>query len=84
MGLFSDVAYTLSSSLRVDDQKHLSATLDANGATRSSLEDATHIVTDTLEFEGWQSAPKNAELVTVSAYEPLLDNFIQPQPSPSG
>jgi len=66
MGIFSDVAYTLSSSLRVNDQKHLSDILDANGATRSSLEDATHIISDTPEFEGWQSAPENAEVVTVS------------------
>ena len=70
MGLFSGVAYTLSSSLRVGDQKHLSANLDANGGSRSSLEDSTHIITDTLEFEGWQSAPENAEIVTVSGYEP--------------
>lgn len=84
MGLFSDVAYTLSSSLRVDDQKHLSANLDANGATPSSLEDATHIITDTLEFEGWQSAPKKAEVVTVSCHEPLTNSTLLPQPSPNG
>lgn len=76
MGLFSGVAYTLSSSLRVDDQKHLSANLDANGATRSSLEDTTHIVTDTLEFEGWQSAPKSAEVVTVGDHESPLNHLI--------
>ena len=66
MGIFSDVAYTLSSSLRTNDQKHLSEILDANGATQSALKDATHIISDTLEFEGWQSAPENAEVVTVS------------------
>ena len=76
MGLFSGVAYTLSSSLRVDDQKHLSANLDANGATRSSLEDTTHIVTDTLEFEGWQSASKSAEVVTVGDHESPLNHLI--------
>ena len=65
MGLFSKVAYTLSSSLRAHDQKSLSAHLDANGATRSSLKDATHIITDTLEFEGWESAPNEAQVVTV-------------------
>lgn len=68
MGLFSGVTYTLSSSLRVDDQNYLTANLDANGATQSSLEETTHIITDTLEFEGWQSAPKNAEIVTVSCH----------------
>jgi len=76
MGLFSDIKYTLSSSLRADDQKLLSANLDANGATRTSLEDATHIITDTLEFEGWQSAPKNLEVVTVSGHERPLDRVI--------
>ena len=68
MGIFSDVAYTLSSSLRVNDQKHLSDILDLNGATRSPLEDVTHIISDTPEFEGWQSAPENAEVVTVSGH----------------
>jgi len=72
MGIFSGVAYTLSSSLRVNDQKWLSEILDPNGATRSSLEDATHIISDTLEFEGWQSAPDNAEVVTVSGHGPRL------------
>ena len=74
MGLFSGVAYTLSSSLRADDQKLLSANLDANGATRSSLKGATHIITDTLEFEGWEHAPNNAEVVTVSGHEPVPNN----------
>jgi len=73
MGIFSGVAYTLSSSLRTNDQKDMSEILDANGATRSSLEDATHIISDTLEFEGWRNAPKNAEVVTVSRYGPHLN-----------
>jgi len=68
MVIFSDVAYTLSSSLRANDQKHLSDILDANGATRSSLDGATHIISDTPEFEGWQSAPDNAEVVIVSGH----------------
>lgn len=76
MGIFSGVAYTLSSSLRVNDQKWLSEILDPNGATRSSLEDSTHIISDTLEFEGWQSAPENAEVVTVRSHGPRLTHFI--------
>ena len=84
MGLFSGVAYTLSSSLHSEDQKKLSGSLDANGATPSPLEDATHIVTDTLEFEGWQSAPK-AEVITVGHYEPLkLLNLLIAPSSPNG
>lgn len=75
MGIFSDVAYIVSSSLRVNDQEWLSGMLDANGATRSSLEDATHIISDTLEFEGWQSAPENAEIVTVSGHGPRLNHL---------
>jgi hypothetical protein len=76
MGIFSDVAYSISSSLRVNDQKGLSEFLDANGATRTSLEDATHIISDTMEFEGWQGAPENAEVVTVSGYVPSLNHLI--------
>jgi len=72
MGIFSDVAYTLSSSLRANDQEHLSDILDSNGATRSSLEDATHIISDTPEFEGWQSAPDNTEVVIVSGNGPHM------------
>ena len=71
MGLFSDVAYNLSSSFSIDDQKLLSASLDEMGATQSPLEEATHIIADTLEFEGWWRAPKKAEVVTVSRCKPL-------------
>ena len=76
MGIFSGVAYTLSSSLRASDQKSLSELLDANGATRGPVEDATHIISDTLEFEGWQSASENAEVVTVSDHGPHLKRYI--------
>lgn len=76
MGIFSGVAYTLSSSLRASDQEYLSGILDANGATQSSLENATHIISDTLEFEGWQSASENAEVVTVSGRGPTLNRLI--------
>lgn len=76
MGIFSGVTYTLSSSLRVSDQGFLSDHLDANGAARSPLEDATHIISDTLEFEGWQSAPENAEVVTVSSHRHRLNHLI--------
>ena len=73
MGIFSGVAYILSSSLRVSDQEFLSGPLEStNGATRSSLKDATHSISDTLEFEGWQSA----EVVTVGGYEPRLNHLI--------
>ena len=84
MGIFSGVAYILSSSLRASDQEFLSGLLDANDATRSSLEDATHIISDTLEFEGWQSAPEQAEVVTVSGYEPRLNYLIRRRCSPDG
>ena len=70
MGIFSGVAYTLSSSLRANDQKYLTDILDVNGATRSPLKEATHIISDTPEFEGWQSAPENAEVVIVSGHGP--------------
>jgi len=76
MGIFSGVAYILSSSLRASDQEFLSGLLDVNGATRSSLEDTTHVISDTLEFEGWRSAPEKAEVVTVSGYEPRLNHPI--------
>lgn len=76
MGIFSGVVYILSSSLRASDQEFLSGLLDANDATRSSLEDATHVISDTLEFEGWQSAPEKAEVVTVSGHGPYLNHLI--------
>ena len=76
MVIFSGVTYILSSSLRTSDQEFLSGLLDANGATRGSLEDATHVISDTLEFEGWQSAPEKAEVVTVSSHGPRLNHLI--------
>jgi hypothetical protein len=75
MVLFTGVTYILSSSLRPEDQKWLSAYLKENGATESSLEDATHIISDTLEFEGWQSAPENAEVVIVSGHGSPLNHL---------
>ena len=76
MGIFSGVAYTLSSSLPASDQEFLSGLLDANGAVQNSLEDATHVISDTLEFEGWQSAPENVEVVTVSSRGSHLNHLI--------
>lgn len=76
MGIFSGVAFTLSSSLRASDREFLSGLLDANGATESPLEDATHVISDTLEFEGWQSAPENVEVVTVSGNEYPISHLV--------
>lgn len=66
MHLFSNVNYHLSSSLGLDDQNALAKLLDSNGAVQVTLQEATHIITDSLEFEGWQSVGEHVAVVTVS------------------
>lgn len=75
MHLFSNVKYHLSSSLSPDEQTILTALLDANGATKDTIQNATHIITDSLEFDGWQSVGDEVEVVTVShAFRRVADS----------
>lgn len=65
MSLFLNVKYHLASSLPPDRQSQISHVLDSNGATvAESVTDATHIITDSIKFEGWREVT-TAAIVTV-------------------
>lgn len=72
MHLFSNVQYHLSSSLSLDDQKALATLLDANGAVNDTLQHATHVITNSLEFDGWHSVADDVAVVTVSISRPFF------------
>jgi hypothetical protein len=64
MPIFNDVLYYLSQSLPPQRQQSLSTLLLANGAVQASLSKATHVVTNTRRFEGWQGVGQNVAVVT--------------------
>jgi hypothetical protein len=67
MMLFLQVKYYLSSSLPLERRNELSHVLDSNGAEKAnSLQEATHIITKSHRFEGWQDVGDHASVVTVS------------------
>jgi hypothetical protein len=66
MHLFADVKYYLSPSLDANDREALETLLNANGAVKETLQRATRIITNSFQFEGWQSVGSDAAIVTVS------------------
>ena len=61
---FEGVLYKISLTLALQRER-LVQVLEANGATEAkSMSEATHVLTDSLVFEGSEDAPKDA-LVTV-------------------
>jgi len=61
---FEGVLYKISPTLALQRER-LVQVLEANGATEAkSMSEATHVLTDSLVFEGSEDAPKDA-LVTV-------------------
>ncbi|THV02405.1 hypothetical protein K435DRAFT_717243 [Dendrothele bispora CBS 962.96] len=65
MLLFENVKYHLSESLSSEAVARLAHVLNTNGATRAqSLQDATHVITNSNRFEGWQNIPDTITVVT--------------------
>ena len=65
--IFNGVSYHLSSSLPPSRAQELDVVLINNGATPAdSLATATHVVTNSNQFEGWQNVAENTLVVTVS------------------
>ena len=62
--LFSDVRYFLSTTFPSQRQQELQAILDANDAKQVSLTEATHVITDTPQFEGCELV-QNTEAVAI-------------------
>jgi hypothetical protein len=65
MSLFADVNYHLSLSLPQELRTHLTHVLNGHGATAGTLEDATHIITNSNQFEQWQTVSDGVFVVTV-------------------
>lgn len=63
--IFSSIKYFISPTYSVERQDELSKFLDANGASRANIEEASHIITNTLQFEGEPMAQEEARTVTV-------------------
>ncbi|EGN97163.1 hypothetical protein SERLA73DRAFT_161344 [Serpula lacrymans var. lacrymans S7.3] len=54
MPVFDNIKYHLPLSLPSDRRNELSSVLDINGARLVSLDRATHVITNSSQFEGWQ------------------------------
>jgi hypothetical protein len=72
--IFNGVKYHLPSTLPHERQLELEYLLNQHKATRAdSVFDATHVITNSETFEGWQEVQKKAgtSVVTVSSSAPL-------------
>lgn len=63
--IFDGVRYYLAPSIAPYVVRTLMNLLDNNGAVQEELSDATHIITNSERFEGWQTIRKDAYVVTV-------------------
>lgn len=73
MKLFDTVHYYLSPSLTPEHRELLKHLLINNGAEPAEgVKDATHIVTNSDKFEGWQSIGGDVNVVTVRWTLPRL------------
>lgn len=65
MPIFDEVLYHLASSFSPQRKAELSNVLEANGASPEPLSTATHVITNSNRFEGWQSVGDDVAVVTV-------------------
>lgn len=61
--IFRNVRYFLPSSLTAQRRDDLSKVLNANGGEETSLEKATHVITNSHVFEGYQSVSDDVVVV---------------------
>ena len=64
MPIFTDVLYFVSPSLPEERHLEVSELLLANGGLGSALNEATHVITNTNRFEGWQTVREGVAIVT--------------------
>jgi len=64
--LFGKVKYFLSTSIPEDTRLRLRNILDSLGAKSVAIEDATHVISNTLDFEGSTKMKKGTLCITVS------------------
>ena len=65
MPLFENVSYHLSQSLAEHIRLEISRILDSNAGTRVPIDLATHILSDTIEYEGCDTHREGVVCVTV-------------------
>lgn len=65
--LFAGIKYFVTPSFPTQRQDELSKILDANGATSADIEEATHVIANTIKFEGMDNVLETARVVTVSS-----------------
>jgi hypothetical protein len=64
MAIFDGVQYAIASAISNNEQRDISNLLNANGAVEVLIQQATHIITPTLEFEGARNVSDSCVLVT--------------------
>ena len=72
MPLFENVSYHLSYSLAESTRLEISRILNSNAAIEVPIDLATHILSDTIEFEGCDTLQKGVVCVTVSVSRPRI------------
>jgi hypothetical protein len=78
MQLFSSIRYYLSPTLTPEKREFLQYTLENNGAKAAgSLSEATHVVSNSDRFEGWQDVGGECVVVTVRIIHHLLAVLIE-------
>jgi mediator of DNA damage checkpoint protein 1 len=66
--IFSDIKYHLPSSWPGPRRNDLIKLIEANGGSPANdILDATHVVTNTHQFERWREVPEGVAVVTVRA-----------------
>lgn len=79
MPLLEGVTFHVPPSVSAERQLHVSTLLQANGASLAPLTEADYVVTNAFDFEGWQSVPDNAKVVTETWLErTMILGKIQP------
>lgn len=64
--LFSGVLYTIAESFPPYRRNELEKILDANGASKVDLMQATHVITNSMQFEGHETISSAVAIVSVS------------------
>ena len=63
--VFGNVKFYLAPSIPPEKQRALSSCLKANGAVEVSLDKASHVITNSNAFDGWQTVGPNVDVVSV-------------------
>ncbi|EJD34062.1 BRCT domain-containing protein [Auricularia subglabra TFB-10046 SS5] len=64
--LFVGVSFHVASSVALDVCAGLCRVLQANGGESVAIEQATHVISDTIAFDNWRDAGRNVHIVTPS------------------